>query len=158
MIEVREARPEDLAAAGELTDLAYLADVLITEDDDYRVRLRDAAARAREAVLLVATLDDAVVGTITVAGHGGPWSDIAEPGEVELRMLAVDPAYRGRGVGEALLRAGIEHGLAAGAERVVLSTMTAMATAQRMYDRIGLHRVPERDWRIETDDMLVYTT
>ena len=159
MIEVREARPEDLAAAGALTVGAYLADALITEDDDYLHRLRATEERAREAVLLVAA-DDAgtVLGTITVAGHGGPWADIAEPGEVELRMLAVDPAHRGLGVGEALLRAGIRHGLAAGAERVVLSTMTAMATALRMYDRIGLLRVPERDWRIETDDMLVYTT
>lgn len=159
MIEVREARPVDLTVAGELTANAYLADALITEDDDYLHRLRATADRAAEAVLLVAVDEEgAVRGTITVSHHGGPWADIAEPGEVELRMLAVDPGYRGRGVGEALLRAGIEHGLAAGADRVVLSTMTAMATAQRMYERIGLHRAPERDWRIETDDMLVYTT
>lgn len=156
---IRPATPADLAAAGELTAAAYLADALITETDEYLERLRATGSRAAEARLLVAVDDaGAVLGTITVSHHGGPWADIARPREAELRMLAVDPNVRGRGVGEALLRAGIERGLADGAERVVLSTMTAMATAQRMYDRIGLHRAPERDWSIETDDMLVYTT
>lgn len=157
-IRVRPARPEDLATAGELTANAYLADALITEDDDYVARLRATGDRATEATLLVAVDDTGeVLGTITLAHHGGEWADVARPGEAELRMLAVDPDHRGRGVGEALMRAGIERGLV-DSERVVLSTMTAMAAAQRMYARIGLRRVPERDWWIGSERMMVYTT
>ena len=33
-----------------------------------------------------------------------------------------------------------------GAHAVVLTTMPEMLTAQRLYDRMGLRRTPERDW------------
>ena len=97
-----------------------------------------------------------MLGTVTLAAAGSPYAEIARPGEVEIRMLAVDPAARGRGVGEALVRAAAGHGPVDGAEAVVLTTMRAMRTAQRMYARLGFERVPERDWSINGTGLLVY--
>ncbi|HQY32862.1 GNAT family N-acetyltransferase [Actinotalea sp.] len=157
-VVVRPALPDDLGRVGALTAHAYLADDLLAHDDDYLHELRDAARRADEATVLVAVEGDHVLGSITLAAPGSPFAEIAAPDEWELRMLAVDPAARGRGVGELLLRAAIESGLADGASAVILSTLPAMAAAQRMYARIGLHRVPSRDWSVEGYSMLVYST
>src|SRR3954451_3746805 len=93
---VRLARPEEIAGAGALTAEAYLADSLLDEDDEYEAQLRDAARRSREAVLLVATVPceesdgtETVVGTVTLAPYGTDYAEAAEPGELEVRMLAV---------------------------------------------------------------------
>lgn len=157
-VVVRTARQADLDRVGELTAAAYLADELVPHDDAYVEVLRDAAGRSVHATLLVAVLDGAVVGTVTLADQGSPFAEIARPGERELRMLAVDPGARGRGLGEVLLRAAIEQAIAGGADGVVLSTLTSMVAAHRVYDRVGLHRVPSRDWSAEGFSMLVYAT
>ena len=159
---VRVARPDDVVAAGALTAEAYVADGLLEDDDDYAAELRDARRRAAEAVLLVAvagTADgrEAVVGSITVAPYGSSYAEVAEPGEVELRMLAVAPEARNHGLAAQLMRAGLREALTAGARRVVLSTQDAMAAAQRLYDRLGFVREPERDWGHEVVHLRVYT-
>ena len=113
MILVRPARVSELAAVGELTVTAYAADGLLVEDDPYADHLRDAVARAREAEVYVAVVDDQLAGTVTFCPQGSPWSEIAQPGEGEFRMLAVAPACRrprrrtgpGRGVPGAIDRA-----------------------------------------------------
>jgi ribosomal protein S18 acetylase RimI-like enzyme len=61
-------------------------------------------------------------------------------------MLAVDPAVRDRGVGEALVRTCLDRARAAGKARMVLSTDPRMTAAHRLYGRLGFSRLPERDW------------
>lgn len=156
------ARPDDVVAVGGLTAEAYLADDLLEDDDDYAAELRDARRRADEAVLLVAVTPtpdgrEAVVGTITVAPYGSSYAEVAEPGEVELRMLAVAPETRHQGVAAQLMRAALREALAGGARRVVLSTQDAMAAAQRLYARLGFVRQPERDWGHEVIHLRVFT-
>ncbi len=75
-----------------------------------------------------------------------PYSEIAREGELEFRMLAVDPPARGRGVGATLVAAVIERACELGASRVVLSSQARMRAAHRVYQRFGFVRLPERDW------------
>ncbi len=159
---IRVARPDDVVAVGALTAEAYLADGLLSDDDDYAAELRDAQRRADEAVLLVATTAtpdgrQAVVGTITVAPYGSSYAEVAEPGEVELRMLAVAPEARHQGVAAQIMRAAQREALRLGARRLVLSTQDAMAAAQRLYARLGFVREPERDWGHEVVHLRVFT-
>jgi ribosomal protein S18 acetylase RimI-like enzyme len=149
-VTVRVAEPADLPQVGDLTAHAYLSDDLVDPDHWYVDELRDAGRRAAGATVLVAVDDDQVLGTITLAPAGTEYAEIAEPGEIELRMLAVHPDARGRRIGELLMRAAIERGLGWGAHAVVLSTMPEMRSAQRVYDRMGLRRTPERDWTGES--------
>ena len=164
------AGDEDVAAAGALTAEAYHADGLIDDGDGYRAELLDAARRAREATLLVALVPadpsaadragapgQALVGTLTLAPAGSSYAEIAEPGELEVRMLAVAPEARRRGIAEALTRAAMLQAVTAGARRVVLSTLEAMTAAHRLYDRLGFVRVPDRDWQHEGVVLRVYT-
>lgn len=148
-ITIRPAAPDEYAALGEITAQAYLGDGLLDfgESDQYLDELRDVPKRAAEAEVLVAVADGRVLGGVTFVPAGGPMADIARAGEAEIRMLAVSPAARGRGVGEALVRACLERARAVeGCVRVVLSTQPSMHTAHRIYGRLGFTRTPERDW------------
>ena len=144
MITVRPAHADELAEVGELTVRAY-AEWL--EPDDFYVRhLRDAATRAREAEVYVALLGQDLAGTVTFCPQESPWSEIAQPGEGEFRMLAVDPAAQGAGAGTALARLCEERARAHGATGMALSSLATMAAAHTVYGRLGYARDPERDW------------
>ncbi|HEY0188030.1 MAG TPA: GNAT family N-acetyltransferase [Cellulomonas sp.] len=156
-VEVRVARPADLVAAGALTAEAYHADRLLDGDEGYEVELRDAERRSREAVLLVAVTGPAVVGVLSVAPYGSSYAEVAAPGEVELRMLAVAPEARRRGIAERLVVAALRDTVARGAGRVVLSTLDSMQVAQRLYLRLGFVPAPERDWGHEGVALRVLT-
>ncbi|MEC4573503.1 GNAT family N-acetyltransferase [Streptomyces virginiae] len=157
---IRTAVPADYAELGEITARAYLADghLDFNEDDAYLNVLRDVAGRAAQAEVLVAEHDGRVLGGVTFAAPGSPLADIAGPDEAEFRMLAVAHAARGRGAGEALVRACIERARAVeGVTGVVLSTQRSMAGAHRIYARLGFVRTPERDWApIEGLTLLTY--
>ncbi|MFE6943131.1 GNAT family N-acetyltransferase [Streptomyces chartreusis] len=148
-IAIRQAEPDEFDALGEITALAYLHDGLLDfgESDEYLGELRDVAKRAAAAEVLVAVADGRLLGGVTFVPSGGPMADIARSGEAEIRMLAVDRAGRGRGAGEALVRACVERARGTeGCVRIVLSTQRTMHGAHRIYERLGFVRTPERDW------------
>ncbi|TWP44280.1 GNAT family N-acetyltransferase [Lentzea tibetensis] len=148
-VEIRPARTDELAAIGEITVDAYLAEgVIDNKTTGYAVDLADTAARFRDAVLLAAVSGDGtVLGSVTIVEPGTPYAEISRPGELEFRMLSVAPSARGRGVGEALTRAVIAHARSLGIGRVVMSSSEHMKTAHRLYSRLGFSRLRERDWR-----------
>ncbi|MEV0780056.1 GNAT family N-acetyltransferase [Streptomyces sp. NPDC050433] len=159
---IRAARPDEYAALGEITARAYLDDGLLDfgEDDPYLETLRNVAARAAGADVLVAVdAGGVVLGGVAYAAGASAWADIAGDGEAEFRMLAVASAARGRGVGEALVRACVERARATeGCVRVCLSTRKSMLGAHRIYERLGFVRTPERDWApyAELSPLLTY--
>ncbi|WP_228374485.1 GNAT family N-acetyltransferase [Demequina rhizosphaerae] len=150
---VRKVGPDEksrLQEIGELTALAYLADGLIDHAHPYLPQLRDAAARAQDAELL-AMIDGergegSIVGTITLVPPGSPFIELAEDAEFELRMLAVSPIERGRGIGRTLTQAAMDRAVEQGATRIVLSTLDTMHAAHRLYERMGFRRREELDW------------
>ncbi|MBW1597121.1 GNAT family N-acetyltransferase [Streptomyces sp. JJ38] len=149
-LTVRAARPEELDEIGELTAEAYLGEGLLDfgEADPYLAELRDARRRSQLAEVLVAVDDHGgdVLGAVAFVGEGGEYADIARAGEAEFRMLAVRREGRGRGAGEALVRACIDRARERGLARLVLSSQASMEPAHRLYRRLGFVRTPERDW------------
>lgn len=149
---IRRAHESDLTAIGALTIESYGADGLIdgrgNTPSPYAQKLADARLRHEEAELVVA-VDDAgtVLGTVTIAPPGTPWAQVAGPEQLEFRMLAVAPAARGRGVGEALTKRVLARADELGLRGVVLSSSQDMHAAHRLYERLGFHRTPEADWR-----------
>jgi GNAT superfamily N-acetyltransferase len=143
-----------LSEIGELTALAYLADGLVDGAHPYVPQLKNAQARAADAILLAMADGDgegAIVGTLTVVPPGSPFIEIAKDGEYELRMLAVNPIERGRGIGAALTKAGVRMAIERGATGLVLSTMESMHAAHRLYERMGFRRRQDLDW-VVTDN------
>lgn len=142
--EIRTARPEEYDLIGELTAGTYLEEGYA--DATYAPVLRDVAARARVATVLVAVRDEQVVGAVTMALAGTEFAEQAEPGEAVVRMLVTAPAARGTGAGTALVQDCLDRALAAGCRAVRLSTQASMTAAHRVYERLGFRRSPESDW------------
>ncbi len=153
-VVVRAARPEEYAAVGELTVEVYVGEGYVEAGSWYAGELADTARRAAAAGVLVATHADRIVGSLTVAPAGNPYAEIALPGELEFRMLAVAKTARGLGAGTALVRTVIERARAEGCAAVALTTMPAMVDARRIYDRFGFRPVPSRNWRTSAGELL----
>ncbi len=156
---IRPARPDEYDEIGELAVRVYLAEGYTRPGAPYIAVLRDVAARAEKAELMVAVdKADRILGTVTYAGQGSPYSEhVSSAEEGSFRMLVVDPAARGQGVGEALVRWCIDRAQASGVTSLRLSTQAGMTAAGRLYLRLGFARTPERDWSPEPGvDLITY--
>jgi predicted N-acetyltransferase YhbS len=143
---VRTATAEDYPAIAELTVHAYEADGHLDNEENYRATLADVAGRASAGEILVAVEGGVVLGAVLLVRAGSEFSEIAGPGEVEFRMLAVSPKAQRRGIGERLVRACLDRARAAGADWVVISARDFVQAPLRLYARMGFVRLPERDW------------
>ena len=90
-------------------------------------------------VVLVAALNDEVVGYTYGSVEGHDWMSLRGPAGV-LHDIVVDPEQRGRGIGQSLLEATVAALEARGAPRVVLSTAALNEGAQRLFTRAGFRR------------------
>ncbi|SKA82897.1 Ribosomal protein S18 acetylase RimI [Agreia bicolorata] len=146
---VRQAREDEYRATGELTTRGFTTGPYAhLHHGPERVAMhRDAGARANDGGLLVAVEEgtEALLGTATVTRAHNPISRQARDGEAEMRLLAVDPAARGRGVAQALVQASIDLARSWGATALVLDTGPLNHTAQRNYLRAGFERVVARE-------------
>ena len=91
------------------------------------------------AVVLVAEHDAQVVGYAYAAVEGYDYVSLRGPAAL-LHDLIVDPAYRGRGVGEALLDATFTALVPHRVPRIVLSSAERNEGAQRFFTRMGFRR------------------
>jgi ribosomal protein S18 acetylase RimI-like enzyme len=154
-LRIEPAAPEDFDRIAELTVTTYVGGGLVS--DGYAAELADVAGRSSRAELLVAREDDGIVGSVALV-LGGDFGEVTRSDdEAGFRMLVVDPAAQGRGIGAALVQECLARAGAAGKRRVVISTGTLMTDAQRLYQRLGFVRLPERDWTpVPGVDLLVY--
>jgi ribosomal protein S18 acetylase RimI-like enzyme len=98
---------------------------------------------AGDGDLLVAARAGGIAGAVVHVGPGRPRSAIFPDDWSVIRMLVVDPAARGGGIGRALVAAALERARHVEAPAVGLHTSPIMATALRLYQSIGFVR--ERD-------------
>jgi ribosomal protein S18 acetylase RimI-like enzyme len=134
---------------GQLTLDVYVGDGFVGPSDGYATKLADTGQRAREAEVWVAVEGEHVLGSVTFVLPGSPYREIAHADEGEFRMLAVDPAARGRGVGKTLVELCLRRSRELGYAGVRMSTMDRMTSAHRVYERLGFTRVPDDDWSPE---------
>lgn len=64
--------------------------------------------------------------------------------DVELMTIAVAPKFRGKGVGEALLRACFEDLMMTAGKRMVLEVAADNPAAIRLYRKLGFQKISER--------------
>jgi len=100
-------------------------------------RMADLAA---DGDLLVAERAGRVAGAVVHVGPGRPRSAIFPADWSVIRMLVVDPAARGGGIGRALVAATLDRARHAQAPAIGLHTSPIMASALRMYEAIGFVR------------------
>jgi ribosomal protein S18 acetylase RimI-like enzyme len=155
-LTIRPVRPEEFAALGELTVVAYRAVPGGATSAGYEGTLRDVAHRAREADVLVAVdADGMLLGGVTYVPAPSAYAEFHGEDEAGIRMLAVSPAAQRNGVGRRLVVECIERARAAGRARIVLHTTGAMTAAQSLYGSLGFVRTPGRDLTPEPGTHLI---
>lgn len=149
-VVVRLVREDEHALVADLLERAYTADYTIS--DEYRASLRAVAERAAEHEVWVAVRDagpgPALLGSVATPRAGRTISDLARPGELDFRLLGVDPAARGRGIGRLLTEHVVALAAARGLTRVVMNSGPQMVGAHRLYLSLGFERLPERETRV----------
>ena len=143
---IRTALPTELPEIGDIRVAAYRADGFLSPASQYAATLHALGHDGNGDVLVAVADDGQLLGTVMVEYWPNQGGAMHGPGEAEIRALAVRPAARGQGAGNALLTAIIEHAAAHGVGHLVLATLPAMRTAHRMYEKAGFTRLPERDW------------
>lgn len=115
-----------------IASLADLQAIVVIEHDSFPTpwstwMLRQEISDPR-TVYLVAEVEGRVVGYggMSVAGD-----------EAHIGTLAVAPAHRGRGIGEALVLALLAHARQAGVRQVVLEYRVHNTAAERLYHKLG---------------------
>ena len=139
-------RPEEEPAVGALCVAAFRADGRVSPR--YLPIAADVRARAADGTVLVAECDGEIAGTVTLVLDGGAQAEMAGADEAEVRVLAVAPGWRRRGVGRALVAACAVAAAERGRARLVCSCLETMTAAQALYRDAGFHRVPERDYAL----------
>jgi ribosomal protein S18 acetylase RimI-like enzyme len=147
-MQIREATPTDFDAVARLTVAAYQA-LPTWVGDDYAAELADVAGRAASGatVLVAEDGDGRVLGAVTLVLPPSPFFewDPGVDGDCGFRMLAVDPAAQGRGIGPALVDECLRRSRAAGRTRMLIGSTPWMTTAHRIYQRLGFVRCPDLD-------------
>jgi len=157
---VAVAEPADFPAVAALNVAAYEEFRAACGEEAWarmRASLESVDALAAAGDLLVAREGGRLLGSVlyVAAGRTAPPLPREWP---SVRALAVSPSARGRGVGEALVRACIARARAEGAAVLGLATTEIMGAARALYARLGFvedgelpprHGQPCRRYRLD---------
>lgn len=142
-LDIRLARPDEHEVVDALVTGAYAHDYGPSE---HTSPMHSAAIRAERFDVWVAHAPEgSLLGSITTRRKGGPslHEDVVAH-EFDLRLLAVSPEARRRGIGAALMRFVAAEAERQGFDAVVLKTAPNMVGAHRLYESLGYVRDPER--------------
>ncbi|TMB92940.1 MAG: GNAT family N-acetyltransferase [Chloroflexi bacterium] len=149
-IVVRLVQPGEHHDAGAATARAFMefAPERDSEWRAYLARIADVAGRVSRAIVLVALNDGVIVGSATLELEQRIRDDPERPlgnDEAHLRMVGVDPAYRGHGVARRLVLACIDLARTNGKRRLTLDTGERMHAARALYEGLGFRRSGSRE-------------
>lgn len=150
-MQIRDALPEEMDEAAAVLGAAYgeyAASMPPELWEGYRADIVDVRSRLYESELVVAEHEGNLVGTVTFYPPGGRNGRSYWPEEwAGIRLVAVHPDFRGKGIGRALTEECIIRARAIGAPTVGLRTSSIMSVAMALYKRMGFVRMPESDFR-----------
>lgn len=156
-VDFRRALPSDLPEVRRITRDAYLRAGHFSADHPYMSVLEDVEHRAEHAQVWVAEAAGNVVAAVTLTFAGQPYAEIAQDRELEFRMLAVDPACQGGGVGRAVVSRIVDHARSLpDIEAISITSATFMERAHALYRSLGFRRAPERDWYVPGEGVLLW--
>ena len=149
---IRTGADDERAAIRELTLRSYAEYAEIMDPDSWRglsQALRDALASDQLVERIVAEDDGRLVGSAMLypAETDAYGALASRAGAPEIRLVAVAPEARGRGIAKALVEECIRRARAQGASEVGLHTSRSMRAAMAMYANLGFTRAPERDFQ-----------
>jgi GNAT superfamily N-acetyltransferase len=147
-LKIRDARPEELDKVGLMMAEAYQQyEPIIGKKmwEGYRSDIINVRSRLAGSELIVAELDGEFVGAVTlytdISHMDGGWPQ----GWAGIRLLAVSPKQRGKGIAHALMAECAKRAKKRGLTAIGLHTAEFMKDAKQMYENMGFVRVPKYD-------------
>jgi len=138
MISIKKGTMDDMDTLASLFD-AYRVFYKQASDLDRAKRFLSDRISSRDSVIFMASWDAKVCAFTQLFGT---FSSVSTQHSWILNDLFVDPSYRGKGIGEALLEKAKQFALEDGAKGLALETGIDNP-AQKLYERLG--------WKQETD-------
>ncbi|MEP6774876.1 MAG: GNAT family N-acetyltransferase [Chloroflexota bacterium] len=151
---IRTATEADRAAIQEVSVAAYIQYAEIMPQDiweSYKENILEVTANiGGPAEQIVAEMDGAIVGSVLIFPSGSTMGEgddeVFRRKWPEIRLLAVAPLARGKGIGAALTKECIRRARESGVATITLHTLDMMPVAMRMYEKLGFVRMPELDF------------
>ncbi len=154
---IRDLQPAEQAPLGRLLVQEYAqlpGFPRPQEQPEYYRLLADVAQLARRPatrVLVAVTAAGDLLGGVVYIGdmaqYGSGGTAPQERRASGIRLLVVDPAARGRGVGRVLTQSCLDLARSEGQAQVILHTTEAMQVAWGLYLRMGFLRSPDLDFQ-----------
>jgi ribosomal protein S18 acetylase RimI-like enzyme len=155
-IAIRKAEPSEYAALGQLMISVYSQlDGFPTIDEqpayyDMLANVGDLTKKPETHLIVAVSIDNELFGGVVYFGDmqsygsGGTATQVTNASGI--RLLAVDPAQTGKGIGRALTEACMQMAKDSGNDQVVLHTTEVMEIAWGLYERMGFKRSPDLDF------------
>ncbi|MGG1676033.1 GNAT family N-acetyltransferase [Neobacillus sp. NRS-1170] len=156
---IRDAKDEEIPYIREQRVISYEEHAKKIPDGHWQALKRGILSESDnnpDVERIVAVADGAILGSVVLF----PAKTDAYDGFVEkldypeIRMLAVTPQARGKGIASALIHECIGRSKAKGHKAIGLHTGEFMDGAMRLYERLGFERVPQLDF-VPADDGIV---
>jgi GNAT superfamily N-acetyltransferase len=155
--QVRNAKPSEFAEIGQLMVQVYSnleGFPKPAEQPGYYQLLAgvgDLTEKPKTEILVAVSEDDKVLGAVVYFGdmqyYGSGGIATEEKNAAGFRLLAVDAAARGLGLGKVLTRACIEKAKGENLSQMIIHTTKTMQTAWKMYEKIGFKRSEDLDFK-----------
>ena len=157
--KVRNARPEEFQAIGELMVKVYSrleGFPSRKEQPDYYSMLANIGELTKKpftellaAVSAEGKISGAVVYFSDMSSYGSGGTATSEKNSSGFRLLAVSPEARGMGIGKLLTLACIEKAKKDGNQQVIIHSTEFMQIAWKMYEKLGFKRSKDLDFMQE---------
>ncbi|WP_043932065.1 GNAT family N-acetyltransferase [Bacillus sp. EB01] len=159
-MNIRDAKKEELPLIREQRLASYEEHSGKIPADHWKALKKAISSEADQqqgVELIVAELNGEIAGSVALFpaksdAYEGQLDELEHP---EIRVLAVEKAFRGKGVGKALVLECIERARAKGHGAIGLHTGSFMGDAMKLYEGLGFERQPEFDFEPADDGIIV---
>ncbi len=157
---IRNALPEEYELIRNQRVEAYRQYAEVLPEGHWRALRRAISSDADKQAgveLIVAEIEGSITGSVALFpaktnAYGQLLDALDYP---EIRMLAVSPEHRGKGIAATLVRECIYRSEAQGFRTIGLHTGEFMKPAMNLYEKLGFERVPEYDFQPADDGITV---
>ncbi|MDZ4710237.1 MAG: GNAT family N-acetyltransferase [Saprospiraceae bacterium] len=163
-LRIRNAKPDEYNAIGKLMVRVYsLLEGFPSPEEQpeyYKMlaNIGDLTLTPDTELLVAVSADDKIAGGLVyfkdMKYYGSGGSATREVNAAGFRLLAVDPAYQGQGIGKKLVKECINKSRSQGLNQLILHTTQSMKTAWKMYENLGFK--PSEDLDFERPNLKVY--
>ncbi len=153
---IRNANPEEYEEVGKLLVKVYSkleGFPKESEQPEYYKMLANVGKLTTKPgvqLLIVLNPENQITGAVVYFNdmqyYGSGGTATQEKNAAGFRLLAVDPLYRGAGIGKELTLECIKRAKEGGLKQVVIHTTNAMQTAWKMYEKLGFKRSNDLDF------------